>query len=77
LKRAFGAIVAAIFPLIVATAVDPGWSMMLMTAALFLIVEPLIGHVAHISADAPKIAAKLSRPWFRSALCLRHRAAGT
>jgi predicted PurR-regulated permease PerM len=38
-----GAIVAAIFPLIVATAVDPGWSMMLMTAALFLIVEPLIG----------------------------------
>ena len=40
-----GAIVAAIFPLIVATAVDPGWSMMLMTAALFLIVEPLIGHV--------------------------------
>ncbi len=40
-----GAIVAAILPLIVATAVDPGWSMMLMTAALFLIVEPLIGHV--------------------------------
>jgi len=39
-----GAIVAAILPLIVATAVDPGWSMMLMTAALFLIVEPLIGH---------------------------------
>ena len=40
-----GAIVAAIFPLIVATAVDPGWSMMLMTAALFLVVEPLIGQV--------------------------------
>ena len=40
-----GAIVAAIFPLIVATAVDPGWSMMLMTAALFLVVEPLIGHM--------------------------------
>jgi predicted PurR-regulated permease PerM len=40
-----GAIVAAIFPLIVATAVDPGWSMMLLTAALFLVVEPLIGHV--------------------------------
>jgi predicted PurR-regulated permease PerM len=40
-----GAIVAAIFPLIVATAVDPGWSMMLMTGGLFLIVEPLIGHV--------------------------------
>src|SRR6476620_8118398 len=40
-----GAIVAAILPLIVATAVDPGWSMMLMTAARFLVVEPLIGHV--------------------------------
>jgi len=40
-----GAIVAAIFPLIVATAVDPGWSMMLKTAALFLVVEPLIGQV--------------------------------
>ena len=40
-----GAILAAILPLIVATAVDPGWSMMLMTAALFLVVEPLIGHV--------------------------------
>ena len=40
-----GAIVAAIFPLILATAVDPGWSMMLMTAALFLVAEPLIGHV--------------------------------
>lgn len=40
-----GAIVAAILPVIVATAVDPGWSMMLMTGALFLVVEPLIGHV--------------------------------
>jgi len=40
-----GAIVAAIFPLIVSTAVDPGWSIMLMTAALFLVVEPLIGQV--------------------------------
>jgi predicted PurR-regulated permease PerM len=40
-----GAIVAAIFPLIVSTAVAPGWSMTLMTAALFLVVEPLIGQV--------------------------------
>lgn len=40
-----GAIVAAIFPLIVATAIEPGWSMALMTAALFLVAEPLIGHV--------------------------------
>jgi predicted PurR-regulated permease PerM len=40
-----GAIVAAILPLIVATAIEPGWSMTLMTAALFLVAEPLIGHV--------------------------------
>src|SRR4029434_5078555 len=52
-----GAIVAAILSLIVATAVDPGWSMMLMTAALFLIVEPLIGtcieHMAYVNSSRP------------------------
>jgi predicted PurR-regulated permease PerM len=40
-----GAVIAAIFPLIVAAAVGEGWSMVLWTAALFLIVEPLAGHV--------------------------------
>ena len=40
-----GAIWAAVFPLIVATDVDPAWSMMLMTAARFLIVQPLTGNV--------------------------------
>src|SRR5437764_2913182 len=40
-----GAFIAAIFPIALAMAVDPGWSMPLMTAALFLIVEPLIGQV--------------------------------
>jgi hypothetical protein len=40
-----GAIAAAIFPLIMATAVDPGWSMTLMTAALFLVTEPVIGQM--------------------------------
>jgi predicted PurR-regulated permease PerM len=39
-----GAAIAAIFPLILAAAVDPGWSMVLWTAALFLIVEPIVGH---------------------------------
>jgi hypothetical protein len=37
--------VAAAFPIVLAAAVDPGWSMVLMTAALFLITEPLMGHV--------------------------------
>jgi predicted PurR-regulated permease PerM len=40
-----GAFIAAIFPIALAVAVDPGWSMALMTTALFLIVEPLIGQV--------------------------------
>jgi predicted PurR-regulated permease PerM len=39
-----GAVIAAIFPLILAAAVDPGWTMMLWTAALFLTVEPIVGH---------------------------------
>jgi predicted PurR-regulated permease PerM len=40
-----GAIISAVFPLALAAAVDPGWSMLLWTAALFLVVEPLVGHV--------------------------------
>ena len=40
-----GAAIAAVLPLIVAAAVGEGWSMVLWTAALFLIVEPVAGHV--------------------------------
>src|SRR5947207_7619437 len=40
-----GAIISAVFPLALAAAVDPGWSMLLWTAALFLVVAPLMGHV--------------------------------
>jgi predicted PurR-regulated permease PerM len=40
-----GAFVAALFPIALAVAVDPGWSMALMTTALFLMVEPLIGQM--------------------------------
>jgi predicted PurR-regulated permease PerM len=40
-----GAIISAIFPLVVAAAVGTGWSMVLWTAALFLVVEPIIGHL--------------------------------
>jgi predicted PurR-regulated permease PerM len=40
-----GAVISAIFPLLVAAAVGPGWSMLLWTAALFLVVEPIVGHV--------------------------------
>ena len=40
-----GGFIAAFFPIAVAAAVDPGWSMMLWTAALFLIAEPVAGHI--------------------------------
>ena len=40
-----GAMISAIFPLVLAAAVGPGWSMVLWTALLFLIVEPIVGHV--------------------------------
>jgi predicted PurR-regulated permease PerM len=39
-----GAIIAAIFPLVLAAAVGHGWSMVLWTAALFIVVEPIFGH---------------------------------
>lgn len=40
-----GAIIAAAFPLVLAVAIDPGWTMLLWTLALFLVVEPVVGHV--------------------------------
>ena len=40
-----GALISAVFPLTLAAAVDPGWSMLVWTGALFLVAEPLVGHV--------------------------------
>jgi len=40
-----GAVISALLPLVVAAAVDPGWTMVIATAALFLVVEPIAGHV--------------------------------
>jgi predicted PurR-regulated permease PerM len=40
-----GAAIAALFPLALAVAVDPSWSMLLWTLALFVVVEPIVGHV--------------------------------
>ncbi len=40
-----GAFLGAAAPLALAAAVDPGWSMVAWTAALFLVAEPLMGHV--------------------------------
>ena len=40
-----GAFIGAAFPLALAAAVDPGWSLFVWTALLFLAIEPLVGHV--------------------------------
>ena len=40
-----GAIVSGVFPVALAAAVDPGWSMVIAAAALFLIAEPVFGQV--------------------------------
>src|SRR3981081_3244513 len=40
-----GAAIAAAFPLALAVAVDPSWSMLLWTIALFLVLEPIVGDV--------------------------------
>jgi predicted PurR-regulated permease PerM len=40
-----GALLAAVPPLLLGAAVDPGWSMAIYTALLFLIAEPLMGYV--------------------------------
>lgn len=40
-----GSIIAGAFPILLAASVDPTWSMALLTLSLFLIAEPLMGHV--------------------------------
>ncbi|KQU04853.1 transporter [Methylobacterium sp. Leaf469] len=40
-----GAAISALLPLVVAAAVDPGWTMVIATAVLFVVVEPIAGHV--------------------------------
>jgi predicted PurR-regulated permease PerM len=40
-----GAWIAAALPIAISFAVDPGWSMTLWTATLFLVIEPIIGQV--------------------------------
>jgi predicted PurR-regulated permease PerM len=40
-----GSIIAGLFPVMLAASVDPGWSMALLTLGLFVVAEPLMGHV--------------------------------
>ena len=40
-----GAFLSALFPLALAAAVDPGWNMVVATAILFVVLEPIVGHI--------------------------------
>jgi predicted PurR-regulated permease PerM len=40
-----GAMLAAVPPLALSAAIDPGWSLTLYTALLFVLIEPLVGYV--------------------------------
>ena len=40
-----GSVISAVFPIALAAAVDPGWSMVIWTATLFLVSETLTGQV--------------------------------
>ena len=40
-----GSLIAAFFPLVLAAAIDPTWTAVLLTAALFIIAEPIAGQV--------------------------------
>ncbi len=40
-----GGFIAAFFPVLLAVAIDPGWTLVLLTVGLFLITEPVAGHV--------------------------------
>ena len=40
-----GAFMAGVVPVALGAAVDPGWTMMIAAAALFLVVEPVMGQV--------------------------------
>jgi predicted PurR-regulated permease PerM len=40
-----GSFIAAVFPLLLAAAVDPGWTMFLLTLALYVVAEPIMGNL--------------------------------
>jgi predicted PurR-regulated permease PerM len=52
-----GAPLSALMPLTLAAAIDPGWSRLLWTACLYLVVEPIYGHSTGLSPFAVVVAA--------------------
>jgi hypothetical protein len=62
-----GSVIAAAFPLALAVAVDPGWSMLVWTALLFFVAEPVVGQVfepiyaSALSARSSRVACRAIR----------------
>ena len=40
-----GSILAAVFPILLAAAISPDWTLPLMVAGLFVVTEPIVGHI--------------------------------
>ena len=40
-----GAVLAAVFPVLLAASVDPGWTMVILTLSLYVVLEPIVGHL--------------------------------
>ena len=59
-----GSVISAAFPLALAVAVDPGWSMLGWTAALFFVVEPVVGQVVEPRSTGTAPGYHLSQSWF-------------
>ena len=66
-----GAVIAAVFPLALAVAIDPGWTMLLWTLTLFLVVEPVVGHVIEPMVYGHSTGLSLL-PWSRRQRFGRH-----
>ena len=56
-----GSLIAAVLPVALAAAVDPGWSMVLWTAALFLVAEPSSARWSSRCSTATAPACRRSR----------------
>ena len=54
-----GSLIAAIPPVLLAAAVEPGWGMALAALAIFVVAEPLMGHVIEPLVLGPKAGLSL------------------
>ena len=57
-----GPVIAAAFPLALSIAVDPGWSMLLWTAALFIVLELISGNIVEPGRRASTGLSSIAKP---------------